>query len=350
MTKIINMQQATSAQDSAAPRQPEISIIEQQQQPQQQQQQWMLVATQTTNDVRQRMSMASDQLGHSLRQLYASASSIADLPPSYHNIPGIVPYFHGCASGPPPSYDDVVNPHAPPPSYQSLFGQMREARKSSSGLMDLLRRLIIILLSTLGCTLIIAFLIIIPFTMIIVGAVYIDECRVEHIPAFLLVGGLVWAFKNIVHCYAQCQSDDAQQAAADNADATSSASSTSGSNWRQLDPELATTSTNDAIQSTTRFQPMSRQLRARPLKSYIAESLLNCLLFGWFIAGCVIVFRNYKVDFEDESSARYCNRIVYLYMYWLITSTLLVACLFVACICCLMVSSVVASRDIDDLT
>lgn len=40
---------------------------------------------------------------------------------------------------------------APPPSYQSLFGQVREARKSSNGLVDFLRKLVLILLGTCKC-------------------------------------------------------------------------------------------------------------------------------------------------------------------------------------------------------
>jgi len=299
--------------------------------------QWMLVAAQTTNGMRQRMSLASDQLSHSLRQLYNSASSITDVPPSYQNIPGIVPYYHGRSSGPPPSYDDVINPYAPPPTYQSLFGQMREARKSSRGLVDLLRRLLIILISTLGCTILIAFMILIPFTMIIVGAVYIDECRVEHIPAFLLVGGLVWASKNIIHCYAQCQPQQQQQ---------------------QPEPPQLPSAGQSGEQQTQpatsggSFQTESRQhyqQRHHQLKSSICESLLNCVLFGWFIAGCVIVFRNYEPDFENVASARYCHRTVYMYTFWLITSAIIVFSLFIGCICCLMVSSAIASRQEEDL-
>lgn len=42
----------------------------------------------------------------------------------------------------------IVTAAAPPPSYQSLFGQVREARKSSNGLIDFLRKLVLILLGT----------------------------------------------------------------------------------------------------------------------------------------------------------------------------------------------------------
>ena len=111
-----------------------------------------------------------------------------------------MPSYHGRTSGPPPPYDDVVNPNAPPPSYQSLFGQVREARKTSNGLVDLLRQLFLVLIGTLGCTMIIGFLLLIPITMIFTGLFYINDCRAENIPSFLVIGGLVWIMKNVLNC------------------------------------------------------------------------------------------------------------------------------------------------------
>lgn len=328
--------------------------------------QWMLVASQTTQEMRHRMSLASDQLGYSLRQLYASASSITgdSVPPSYHNIPGIVPYYHGRSSGPPPSYDDVVNPYAAPPTYQSLFGQMLEARKTSRGLVELLRRLLII--STLGCTMLIALMILIPFTMIIVGAIYIEDCNIEHIPAFLLVGGVVWASKNIIHCYAQCAAQEGPSEPIVEF-GTNRFSEVPASASTSLDPQSHTgghentsenTSTaNPGEYQTAQFnQPIQQQQqlyqhrRERRFKSSVCESLLNCVLFGWFIAGCVIVFKNYEPDFENTSSPRYCHRTVYMYTFWLITSAIMMFGLFITCICCLMVSSAVATREHDDIS
>lgn len=360
------------------------------------------VASQTQQGVRQRMSQASDQLGHSLRQLYASASSITsaagaavDVPPSYHNIPGIVPYYQGRSVGPPPSYDDVVNPFAAPPTYQSLFGQMCEARKTSRGLLDLMRRLVIILASTLGCTILIASMILIPFTMIIVGAIYIDECNIEHIPAFLLVGGLVWAAKNVLHCYWQCRKverlersealaaeiylassgdgdgDDGGHGGDDdasNSNLSNSSRSPPTSSERlaggaalaspgdeevdelQLGQRIAASHQahrHERPSGSRHQQPSRPEHRTGRFKSSVCESLLNCVLFGWFIAGCVIVLRNYEPDFEDTTSPRYCHRTVYMYTFWLISSALLSLGLFVGCICCLMVSSAVASRQHD---
>lgn len=306
-----------------------------------------VAAAQTGSEMRQRLDQANDQLGHSLHQLYVSASTMAnEVPPAYHNIPGIVPYYHGRNPGPPPSYDDVVNPHAAPPTYQSLFGQMREARKSSRGLFDLLRRLTFILISTIGCTILLAFMILIPFTMIIVGAIYIDDCRIEHIPTYLLLGGLIWATKNIFHCYRQCRS------------AASLARSRRHPSYLELDQtgldpnQISTTAASgqpnhpaasDLEAARTPVEPVITNSAAS--KSFYCELVLNFSLLGWFIAGCVIVFRNNQPDFQNPSSPKYCNRTVYMYTFWIIVVAILLFSLLVGCFCCLMVSSVMAGRQ-----
>jgi len=221
------------------------------------------------------------------------------LPPPYHEIPGTVPLHSGRASGPPPSYDDVINPDAPPPSYHSLFGQVREARKNSSGLIDFLRKLVLILLGTLGVTILLSFTVIIPLTMIVVGALHMDQCPAENIPTFLLIGGLVWAIKNVLNFWSTCRK-------------------------KSTDP-----ATEADIQARHRRR----------------ESLLNCFLFGWFIAGCVLVYRIYPPNFDDSGRSDFCNRTVYLYAFWLITMTFIIFGLFMGCLCCLTVSSVLASNE-----
>lgn len=143
---------------------------------------------------------------HSSTNSHQSRATITP-PPNYHEIPGVVPSYQGRTSGPPPSYDEVVNPNAPPPTYNSLFGQVTEARKTSNGLVDLIRQLFLILIGTLGCTMIIGFLLIIPVTMILVGFIYLNECRAENIPSFLVIGGLVWIIKNVLNCYNQFKKD-----------------------------------------------------------------------------------------------------------------------------------------------
>ncbi|KAI1301631.1 hypothetical protein HDE_02824 [Halotydeus destructor] len=220
-------------------------------------------------------------------------------PPPYSSVPGTVPLHSGRTSGPPPSYDDVINPDAPPPSYHSLFGQVREARKNSSGLIDFLKKLVLILLGTLGVTILLSFTVIIPLTMIVVGALHMDQCPVENIPLFLLVGGLVWASKNLLNFYATC---------------------------RRKSPDPAE----------------EADIQARHRRR---ESMINCFLFLWFISGCVFVYRIYLPEFEDSTSPKYCNRTVYFYAFWLITATFIIFGFFVGCLCCLTVSAAVAANE-----
>lgn len=100
---------------------------------------------------------------------------------------------------------------APPPSYDSLFGRVREAQKTSKGVLDFIKNILIILLGTcnllfflgltvckgirfyfvaVGCTIILGVTIVIPICMIVMGSVYLRECpQGEYIPVYLLVGG-----------------------------------------------------------------------------------------------------------------------------------------------------------------
>ncbi|XP_054164209.1 uncharacterized protein LOC128961912 [Oppia nitens] len=226
-------------------------------------------------------------------------SSISS-PPPYSTVPGTVPLYMSRTAGPPPSYDDVINPEAPPPSYQSLFGQVREARKSANGVLDFLRKLMLIVIGTLGCTMIIGFTLVIPLSMIIVGTIYMNDCRIENIPEFLFIGGMVWIFKNLMNVWSQCKRSSIE----------------------------------------TEAEAALRYKRH--------ESLLNCFLFGWFVAGCVIVYRSYLPDFEDKNSARYCNRSAYLFAFWLVTSTFILFATFMTCLCGLTMSAIFANTNADN--
>lgn len=290
-------------------------------------------------------------------------------PPHYHDIPGIVPAYQGRTSGPPPSYDDVVNPNAPPPSYQSLFGQVREARKTSNGLVDLFRQLFLILIGTLGCTMIIGFLLLIPITMILVGIVYVNECRAENIPSFLVIGGFVWIIKNILNCYNQFKKDSSStnrppprrvpisssnrsntappansvliigQNQVIAANGMSSQNTTLPSiNMNETSPTRTRLSTRRELNSTNRI----REPSLIGITSFKCESMLNYFLIVWFLAGCIVVYRIYEPDYDNPLSLSYCNRTVYLYAFWLMTSAFIIMAIILSCLCCLMASSLMS--------
>ena len=111
-------------------------------------------------------------------------------PPSYHDIPGTVPLHQGIARGPPPSYQDAVDPNAEPPSYDSLFGRIRDTHKASRNFIDFLAKLLLLLLGTIGCTIACSVTVVIPICMIVIGSIHFNDCPAEpNIPLFLIVGG-----------------------------------------------------------------------------------------------------------------------------------------------------------------
>ena len=79
---------------------------------------------------------------------------------------------------------------AEPPSYDSLFGRIRDTHKASRNVIDFVVRVIILLLGTIGCTIACSITIVIPVCMIVIGSVYFHDCPAEpYIPIFLIVGG-----------------------------------------------------------------------------------------------------------------------------------------------------------------
>ncbi|KAG5870481.1 hypothetical protein JTB14_001675 [Gonioctena quinquepunctata] len=181
----------------------------------------------------------------------------ADLP--FHNAPplyndqgrSIMP-GPSRETGAPPSYEEAINPNAPPPSYDSLFGRVREAQKTSKGVLEFLKNLIIIILGTLGCTIILGVTIVIPICMIIMGSIYLHECpQGEYIPVYLLVGGIFGIVKQLLHLSARV---------------------------RQTEEER-----------------QEENLRQSP-----TQTLLNCFMLGWFIIGSVWVYKEYQPNYDPN--------------------------------------------------
>lgn len=138
--------------------------------------------------------------------------------PPYSDSPTPTPFRSPIENDLPPSYDDITNPDAPPPSYQSLFGQVREAHKTSSGVLDFLRSVILLLLGTLGCTILVGVTVIIPFSMIVIGTTYLNDCPAEkYIPIFLVMGGVFGVLKTLLDVCGKCRRPDSGGEAGRNA-------------------------------------------------------------------------------------------------------------------------------------
>ena len=95
------------------------------------------------------------------------------------------------------SSSDLFCATAEPPSYDSLFGRIRDTHKASRNVVDFVVKVILLLLGTIGCTIACSITVVIPFCMIVIGSVYFHDCPAEpYIPIFLIVGGKIFRFKD----------------------------------------------------------------------------------------------------------------------------------------------------------
>ncbi|XP_070554345.1 transmembrane protein 272-like isoform X2 [Ptychodera flava] len=228
-------------------------------------------------------TMKMSQLpGQPMDEESAIPTSGIDGPPTYGTPP---PLYQPDANAP-PSYEDA-NRDAPP-SYQSLFGQMQEAKRSSTGATDFFKKFLAVVLGTLGCTIGIGIIMAIPIAMIVMGSLYLHDCPIEpYIPIYLIVGGCFGVLKNLVSL---------------------------GQRVKRHNEEGGEQEDN--------------------VKSDPFNSLLNCFLLAWFIAGNVWIYRSYEPDYEDKSSDSYCSEPLYKFAFWLTNATYIMLVLCCCCLCC----------------
>ncbi|GJQ86648.1 hypothetical protein Trydic_g15750 [Trypoxylus dichotomus] len=221
--------------------------------------------------------------------------------PSYHNIEGGLSTFASQDIGEPPSYEEAINPNAPPPSYDSLFGRVREARRTSKGVFDFFKNILIILLGAVGCTVILGVTIIIPICMIVMGLIYLHDCpQGEYIPVYLLVGGIFGILKQLLHL-------------------------------------------------STRVRQREEEREEEQLRQSPTQTLLNCFMLGWFIIGSVWVYKEYEPNYDQsKNDGQYCNRNLYLFAFWLITSVYILLGTITLCLCSLSIASIVLQPKISE--
>ncbi|KZC04606.1 PREDICTED: uncharacterized protein LOC107190629 [Dufourea novaeangliae] len=225
-------------------------------------------------------------------------------PPSYSNIN--LPLGHSSTSqepnerGAPPSYEEAIDPNAPPPSYDSLFGRVREAHKVSKGVFDFLKNIVILLLGTIGCTIILGVTIVIPICMMVIGGLYLNDCpQGEYIPVYLLVGGGFSIYKQLLHLCARIRH---QQGGTD----------------------------EDRMRQSPR------------------QTLIDCFMLGWFIIGSMWVYKEYEPNY-DPALGKYCNKTLYLFAFWLTTAIYICLGVITACLCSISIASIAFQRPPPDL-
>jgi len=170
-----------------------------------------------------------------------------------------------------------------PPSYASLFGEIQEARRRSSSVAEFLKDFLVLLLGTLGCTLCLGLILAIPVSMIVIGSYHFHDCKkAEMIPIYLIVSGVVGLLKNLLNL------------------------------GRKVKAHLW--GNNEAARESAKESSL--------------DNLIMIFLVAWFIAGNVWIYRVYMPTPEE------CNPQLYLFAFWLTTSTYIFFCVLVSCILC----------------
>ncbi|XP_014223254.1 uncharacterized protein LOC106650004 [Trichogramma pretiosum] len=193
-------------------------------------------------------------------------------------------------TGAPPSYEEVIDPNAPPPSYESLFGRVREAHKTRKGIFDFLRNILCLIFGSIGYSIIWGITVVIPICMMVIGGIFIYDCpQGEYIPVYLLVGGGLGVLKQMLLLF-------------------------------------------------SRIRQCRQEERIRQTST---ETLIDCFMLGWLIIGSMWVYKEYKPNFDPSISKLYCNKTLYLFAFWVITSTYILLAITIFCICSISLASVI---------
>lgn len=178
-----------------------------------------------------------------------------------------------------------------PPSYNSLFGELKAAKAESGGAnTDFFKKMIAILMGSIATTIILALFLAFPIAMIVIGALKLDDCPAEKfIPKWLLIMGCFGLLKNLLSLGQQV------------------------------------------------FNKARDNNEKHASKNPI-ECILDLFLFAWFIAGSVWVYRTYSdVSYHKEDGKDYCDKLLYLFSFWSLTSSYILmalSCLCCICVCC----------------
>ncbi|ESN93316.1 hypothetical protein HELRODRAFT_186116 [Helobdella robusta] len=175
--------------------------------------------------------------------------------------------------------------------------RVKGAYYRSSSFVDFFGKFALIVFETTGWILI-ASLLAIPVSMIVVGTLYLQQCkRQPYIPIYLVVGGCFGVVKNVLNLI---------------------------QSW-----------VNGCGHRT------KEDVKTNPL-----AVVLSWFLLAWFITGSVWIYRIYNdFDIQDETSNRYCHPTLYLYSFWITTVTYAFTAL--ACFGFCVITSLVLSFDSD---
>ena len=176
-----------------------------------------------------------------------------------------------------------------PPSYNSLYGQLKEAKSSSDGNVSFARKAFTIIFGSLACTLLLGFFLAIPVTCIVIGAIYVDDCPAErYIPIYLIVAGCFSIVKDLSSLIQKCLNRNEEE-----------------------EQEVGSNPTN------------------------VFDGLIGCFLFAWFICGNVWIYKTYGHFSTDPTKGDYCHPTLYYFAFWLLNATYIIIGLSCLLCCCL---------------
>lgn len=179
--------------------------------------------------------------------------------------------------------ETAQDPTEQPPSYASLFGEIREARRRSHNVASFLKNFLVLLLGTIGCTICLGLILAIPVSMIVIGSYHFNECPKEKmIPIYLIVSGVAGLLKSLINLVKKMKAHIVG------------------------DDHSLRESTHETS----------------------CDNIITLFLVAWFIAGNVWIYRIYMPT-NDE-----CEVHLYMFAFWLTTSTYIVFCLMACCILC----------------
>ena len=156
--------------------------------------------------------------------------------------------------------------------------EIKEAKQQSSNSFSFARLFCGIIFGSIVWTIMTAIFNIIPITIIIIGAVYLDDCRIQRmIPVFLIVFGAVYLLRYTMSTCVRCGTKD--------------------------DDEIGTEKDAD----TLRF-------------FNVLLFFVDMFLLIWFIMGSVHVYGNFSVvQFYNTTASSYCSSVAYRFAFWFIT-------------------------------
>lgn len=204
----------------------------------------------------------------------------------------------------PPMYDTAIHsaPSDAPPSYDSLdfVNKLKKAKEDSAGNpVKLLSSIFTIICGSFIITVCLSVSIALPIAMIIIGAVYKDDCPVQkYIPIWLIVAGSFGCFSTLLRTISSC--------------------------------------INVIKKREVTESPQNNNENKFAKKSCLS-SLVELFLFVWFILGNIWVYSIHKtVQYNSEITQNYCNETLYLFAFWVVTLSWIFSGLFCCCCCCVV--------------